>query len=74
MKGLSVADDVPVGAVEPTGLRAPVPVGPGWTGEPPVGKGAPDVARVEVVTAAAEVVALAEEAAADVLGLGVAAA
>lgn len=72
MKGLRVADDVPVGALDATVVRAPVPVGPGWTGEPPVGKGAADVARLEVVTAVAVlVVALAEEAPADVLALAV---
>lgn len=75
MKGLRVAEDVPVGAVDATLARAPVPVGPGWTGELPVGKGGEaDVARVEVVTAAAVVVALAEEAPADVLALAVVAA
>lgn len=67
---MRVADDVPVGALDATVVRAPVPVDPGWTGEPPVGKGAADVARVEVVTAVA-VVALAEEAPADVLALAV---
>lgn len=56
VKGLRVADDVPVGAVDATVLRAPVPVAAGPTEEVPVGKGA-DVARVEVVTAAAVVVA-----------------
>lgn len=74
MKGLRVADDVPVGAVDATVLRAPEPVGPGWTEELPVGKGAADVARVEVVTADAVVVALAEVAPADVLALAVVAA
>lgn len=64
-----MADDVPVGAVDATVVRAPVPVGPGWTEELPVGNGAADVARVEVVTAEAVVVALAEVAPADVLAL-----
>lgn len=73
VKGLRVAVDVPVGALDAAVVRAPVPVGPGWTGELPVGKGAADVARVEVVTAAAVVVvvAFAVEAAADVLALAV---
>lgn len=51
--------------------RAPVPVAAGTTVEPPVGNGAAVVARVEVVTAVAVVVALAEEAAPDVLALAV---
>lgn len=62
------------GAVDATVIRAPVPVGPGWTEELTVGKGAADVTRVEVVTAKAEVVtaeamvvALAEVASADML-------
>lgn len=71
VKGLRVADDEPVGAVDATVVRAPVPVamGPDRTEELPVGKGADDVARVEVVTAAAVVGALADEAPADVLAL-----
>lgn len=71
VKGLRVADEVPVGAVDATVLRAPVPVAADPAEEPPVGKGADDVARVDVVTAAAVVVTLAEEAPADVLALAV---
>lgn len=73
VKGLRVADDEPVGAVDATVARAPVPVavGPDRTEELPVGKGADDVARVEVVTAAAVVGVMADEAPADVLALAV---
>lgn len=71
VKGLRVAVDEPVGALDATVGRAPVPVGPGWMVEPPVGNGAADVPRVEVVTAVAVVVGLAEEAPADVLALAV---
>lgn len=71
VKGLRVADDVPVGAVDATVAPETVPVGPDRAGELPVGKGADDVARVDVVTAAAVVVAMADDAPADVLALAV---
>lgn len=70
VKGARVAVDEPVTPADGAEVRAPVPVAAGWTGELPVGKGA-DVAWVDVVTAAAEVVALAEEAPAEVLALAV---
>lgn len=71
VKGLRVAVDVPVEPADARVVWAPVPVAAGRTEELPVGKGADDVARVEVVTAAAVVVILAEEAPADVEALAV---
>lgn len=71
VKGLRVADDVPVGAVDATVAPDTVPVGADRAEELPVGKGADDVARVEVVTAAAVVVAMADDPPADVLALAV---
>lgn len=71
VKGLRVADDVPVGAVDATVAPETVPVGPDRAEELPVGKGADDVARVDVVTAAAVVVAMADDPPADVLALAV---
>lgn len=65
---------MPVGALDAAVVRALVPVGPGWTGKVPVGNGAADVARVEVVTAAAVVVVVTLAVAADVLALTVVAA
>lgn len=66
-----MADDEPVGAVDATVAPPTVPVGPDRAEELPVGKGADDVARVEVVTAAALVVAMADDAPPDELALAV---
>lgn len=71
VKGLRVADDEPVGAVDATVAPGAVPVGPDRVEEPPVGKGAEDEVRVDVVTATAVVVAMAVDAPADVLTLAV---